>query len=117
MKLVQKLGKKADLKIHGEVLSDPLNNCPRISTEKVVKSIRDEIYAKKTNDNNRNFGWTDTNAHVVTDVKTNQSVEIPNGSQTFRDFFDLKDEECKPLVIFDMKGIFLDVQSFFSPRN
>ena len=109
MKLVQKLGKKADLKVHGEILSDPSSNCPRISKEKVVKSIRDEVYTKKTNDNNRNknvgSGWMDTeNAHVITDVKANQSVEVPNGSQTLRDFFDLNDEESKPLVIFDLKG-------------
>ena len=52
MKLVQKLGKRADLKLHEELLSDPSNNCLKITKEKVVKSIKDEIYKKKTDHGN-----------------------------------------------------------------
>ena len=104
MKLVQKLGKKTDLKLHEGVLSDPSSNCLKISKEKIVKSIRDEIYAKKQSSDNKvtTTAWTDMKVHVVTDLKQNKSVDIPNGSQNIKDFLDTDSE---PMVIFDLKGI------------
>ena len=103
MKLVQKLGKKTDLKLHEGVLSDPSSNCLKISKEKIVKSIRDEIYAKKQSSDNKvtTTAWTDMKVHVVTDLKQNKSVDIPNGSQNIKDFLDTDSE---PMVIFDLKG-------------
>ena len=104
MKLVQKLGKKTDLKLHEGVLSDPSSNCLKISKEKIVKSIRDEIYAKKQSSDNKvtTTAWTDMKVHVVTDLKQNKSVDILNGSQNIKDFLDTDSE---PMVIFDLKGI------------
>ena len=46
IKLIEKLGKKADLGQHQEALSDSSNHF-RITKESVVRSIKDEIYSKR----------------------------------------------------------------------
>ena len=46
----------------------------------------------------------DKDISVITNLKENQAIRVPNGGQSLRDFLDLKAEDSQPLVIFDLKG-------------
>lgn len=89
LKLVDKMGKKAST----EMLEDL-----KISKDSVIKSIKDEIYNKKSNKGQilSNNG----NMHLMQDLKNGKSVEI---EKDLRQFLGLN-ESVNPLVVFDLRG-------------
>lgn len=101
-KLIEKLGKKADLSLYQNALSGSSNHL-KISKESLVKSIKDEVYGRTNHANNLMEIAERNNIHLITNSK--DSIEIPNRLSEFKEFLGLDEEtDCGPLVIFDWKG-------------
>lgn len=98
-KLIEKLGKKADLSVYQNALSGSSNHL-KISKESLVKSIKDEVYGRANNTNLMETAERN-NLHLMTNLKT--CVEIPNKLSDFKGFLNLE-KHVGPLVIFDWKG-------------
>ena len=108
MKLMQKLGKKADLQVHQESLGDPLEISPTrmsITKENVIKSIKDSIYGKKTHattfyqeDNSKD------DVHLVTNINEKKWEDFPKMKNEVKEVLKIKDDQENPMVIFDSRG-------------
>ena len=98
-KLLEKLGKKANLESFASVLSDPISNQFKISQERIVKSIKNEVYKKKPT-----FMEEPSPAILaVEDAKTMTSKKHENFKTELLNILNLKDQEG-PLAVFDLQG-------------
>ena len=103
MKLLEKLGKKAHLDtLAAHILNDPISNEVKIPQEQIIKSIKNEVYKKKSiSTENKNLD----DIHFVSDAET---LELK--TEKHDNFKDQLLKQLKlpnasgPLAVLDWKG-------------
>ena len=86
LKLIEKLGRKANLQNFESVLSDPITNQIRISQENVVKSIKNEVYKKNNEKTRKILSEFSKDIQVIQNAKTltaETEVDFRTGTQLF----------------------------------
>ena len=86
LKLIEKLGRKANLQNFESVLSDPITNQIRISQENVVKSIKNEVYKKSNEKTRKILSEFSKDIQVIQNAKTltaETEVDFRTGTQLF----------------------------------
>ena len=108
LKLIEKLGRKANLQNFESVLSDPITNQIRISQEHVVKSIKNEVYKKNINEKtSKILAEFSKDIQVIQDAKTLTADTLVDFKLDLLNALNLNNPETEsdgPIAIFDYKG-------------
>ena len=108
LKLIEKLGRKANLQNFESVLSDPITNQIRISQEHVVKSIKNEVYKKNNNEKtSKILAEFSKDIQVIQDAKTLTADTLVDFKLDLLNALNLNNPETEsdgPIAIFDYKG-------------
>ena len=108
LKLIEKLGRKANLQNFESVLSDPITNQIRISQEHVVKSIKNEVYKKKNAEKtSKILAEFSKDIQVIQDAKTLTADTLVEFKLDLLNALNLNNPETEsdgPIAIFDYKG-------------
>ena len=103
LKLIEKLGRKANLQNFESVLSDPITNQIRISQENVVKSIKNEVYKKNNEKTRKILSEFSKDIQVIQNAKTltaETEVDFRTGTQLFTSLMaDLRQDIKRVLFI------------------
>ena len=106
LKLIEKLGRKANLQNFESVLSDPITNQIRISQEHVVKSIKNEVYKKNNEKNSKILDEFSKDIQVIQNAKTLTAETQVDFKPDLLNALNLNHPETKsgPIAIFDYHG-------------